>query len=336
MFRFSVSLSFAPLQHCCTTVEYARALIHEFEAGTLNVDENVSLRRFLSKALNCSPKRISKKFEGVLSYNGKQLHRRNTSAITPRQVQSRRDSLRQLERKYKESLQVLQLVEDSRKPTAGNAPGNGTQTSNPAATEHASTIAPSTSASAESSASAAAAVARAVAVAMREARIAKLKADIALASLAFDSCLPRPMIQGPALQEQQQSFLTEPRDGIHATPSGTSAGLVDRLAALLQQATSAGTPTMTATALQRQREWQLEQQRQREWQHEQQRQQLARRGVFNTARPLPVDFCPVQGNLNNTVEQNQLATILGKHALPATAAVDDILNESAWKRFKRA
>jgi hypothetical protein len=161
-----------------------RELIDEFEAGTLNIVENVSLRRFLSKALNCSPKRISKKFEGVVSYNGKQLYKRKTSALTPQQVQARRDRLRQLEQKYRESLEVLQLVEASRKPTAP-APGNGTPTS-PAAIEHASTIARPTSAATESSAAAALAMAQ-------KARIAKLNADIALASLAFDSSRPRSM-----------------------------------------------------------------------------------------------------------------------------------------------
>ena len=40
--------------------EYVRELIKEFEAGSLNIEENISLRAFLSKALNCSPKRISK------------------------------------------------------------------------------------------------------------------------------------------------------------------------------------------------------------------------------------------------------------------------------------
>jgi len=44
---------------------YADALAKEFEAGSLLViDEGISLRRFLSQALNCSAKRISKKYEG--------------------------------------------------------------------------------------------------------------------------------------------------------------------------------------------------------------------------------------------------------------------------------
>jgi cell division protein YceG involved in septum cleavage len=48
---------------------YVQELIKEFKSGTLAIEEGLSLRRFLSKALNCSPKRISKKFEGTL-YNG--------------------------------------------------------------------------------------------------------------------------------------------------------------------------------------------------------------------------------------------------------------------------
>ena len=44
-------------------MEYAHELINEFKAGTLDLEEGVSLRSFLSKILRCNPKRISKKFE---------------------------------------------------------------------------------------------------------------------------------------------------------------------------------------------------------------------------------------------------------------------------------
>lgn len=100
--------------------EYVHELIQEFEAGSLNIDEGLSLRRFLSMALNCSPKRISKKFEGT-SYNGKQLYKRKASTLTPVQVEERRMKLREMEQKYLESLKVLKLVEASRKPRANAA-----------------------------------------------------------------------------------------------------------------------------------------------------------------------------------------------------------------------
>lgn len=43
---------------------YVQCLIEEFQAGFLPIREGTSLRSFLSKMLNCKPKRISKKFEG--------------------------------------------------------------------------------------------------------------------------------------------------------------------------------------------------------------------------------------------------------------------------------
>lgn len=39
---------------------YVQCLIEEFQAGYLPIREGTSLRSFLSKMLNCKPKRISK------------------------------------------------------------------------------------------------------------------------------------------------------------------------------------------------------------------------------------------------------------------------------------
>ncbi|CAB9520838.1 RING [Seminavis robusta] len=61
---------------------YASALIDAFKAGELprdDIEEGTSLRKYLSKKLMCSPKRVSKKYEGT-NYNGKQVYFRNRSA----------------------------------------------------------------------------------------------------------------------------------------------------------------------------------------------------------------------------------------------------------------
>lgn len=158
--------------------EYVKELIKEFEAGSLNIEENISLRRFLSKALNCSPKRISKKFEGSL-YNGKQLYKRKTSTLTPKEIEARRNKLRELEQKYQESLRVLEMVEASRKPghmqVAIHRNSLTATTKSPLALH--TLEAPADNATA----------AFGLPGVSREARIAQLKADIALASMALES-----------------------------------------------------------------------------------------------------------------------------------------------------
>ncbi|CAB9521367.1 unknown protein [Seminavis robusta] len=61
---------------------YASAIIDAFKAGELprdDIEEGTSLRKYLSKKLMCSPKRVSKKYEGT-NYNGKQVYFRNRSA----------------------------------------------------------------------------------------------------------------------------------------------------------------------------------------------------------------------------------------------------------------
>lgn len=96
--------------------DYVQELIKEFEGGSLNIEESISLRSFLATALRCSPKRISKKFEST-KYNGKQLYKRKQSNLSQEQVEARRKKLKEMEFKYQESLKVLALVEASRKPT---------------------------------------------------------------------------------------------------------------------------------------------------------------------------------------------------------------------------
>ena len=58
--------------------------------------------------LNCNPKRISKKFEGS-HYNGKQFYRPCTK-LAPKEADKKKAKLQHLEKNYKESLRVLDLV----------------------------------------------------------------------------------------------------------------------------------------------------------------------------------------------------------------------------------
>jgi hypothetical protein len=44
--------------------KYAERIIHDFENGTLDVQDGTTLRNYLSKTLNCDPMRITKKFTG--------------------------------------------------------------------------------------------------------------------------------------------------------------------------------------------------------------------------------------------------------------------------------
>ena len=55
--------------------DYANRLIQEFKDGNLPLQDNTTLRTFLSKVLNCDPMRISKKFVGSNSI-GKQIFSR--------------------------------------------------------------------------------------------------------------------------------------------------------------------------------------------------------------------------------------------------------------------
>ena len=74
------------------------------------IREGTSLRNFLSKMLNCKPKRISKKFEGS-DYNGKQVYASQPYKLTAEEARERRDRLCSLERKFHQSVAELKSVE---------------------------------------------------------------------------------------------------------------------------------------------------------------------------------------------------------------------------------
>ncbi|CAB9505510.1 expressed unknown protein [Seminavis robusta] len=89
---------------------YVQCLIEEFQAGYLPIREGTSLRSFLSKMLNCKPKRISKKFEGS-DYNGKQVYVSQPYKLTAEEARERRDRLCTLERKFHQSVAELKNAE---------------------------------------------------------------------------------------------------------------------------------------------------------------------------------------------------------------------------------
>ena len=74
------------------------------------IREGTSLRNFLSKMLNCKPKRISKKFEGS-DYNGKQVYVSQPYKLTAEEARRRRDRLCELERKFHQSVAELKKAE---------------------------------------------------------------------------------------------------------------------------------------------------------------------------------------------------------------------------------
>jgi hypothetical protein len=94
---------------------YVQCLIEEFQAGYLPIREGTSLRSFLSKMLNCKPKRISKKFEGS-DYNGKQVYVSQPYKLTVEEARERRDRLSTLERKFHQSVAELKNAEGGGKP----------------------------------------------------------------------------------------------------------------------------------------------------------------------------------------------------------------------------
>lgn len=101
--------------------EYADALAAEFQDGVLeNCEEGISLRRYLSVALHCSAKRISKKYEGS-DYNGKMLYQKCARIISPEEIKERKERRENLEKRYKESLKVLKMVEDSKQNVGPSA-----------------------------------------------------------------------------------------------------------------------------------------------------------------------------------------------------------------------
>lgn len=88
---------------------YAEGLIDEFKAGNLALPDGTSLRQFLAKMLNCSPKRISKRYEGNNYSKGRKFYVKSNEKMDPMEAQSRRRRLNDLERQYKQKLMHLKM-----------------------------------------------------------------------------------------------------------------------------------------------------------------------------------------------------------------------------------
>lgn len=101
---------------------YVEALMEEFRAGTLDLQEGTTLRSFLAIKLNCKPKRISKKYEGK-NYDGKQLFWKSEEAFSPAELRMRRAKLAALKAKFEECLEAIEIVKASRQsiPSSGDA-----------------------------------------------------------------------------------------------------------------------------------------------------------------------------------------------------------------------
>ena len=82
-------------------------LIEAFKAGIIPLPEGTTLRMFLSRMLNCPPKRISKKFVGT-NYNGKQAYARKAEdEVDSDVVNEYHERLRKLEQKFLKSLSPI-------------------------------------------------------------------------------------------------------------------------------------------------------------------------------------------------------------------------------------
>lgn len=90
-------------------MEYAEGLIDEFKAGNLALPDGFSLRQFLAKMLNCSPKRISKRYEGNNYSKGRKFYVKSSEKMDPMEAKIRRKRLNDLERKYKNKLLHLKM-----------------------------------------------------------------------------------------------------------------------------------------------------------------------------------------------------------------------------------
>ncbi|CAB9515974.1 expressed unknown protein [Seminavis robusta] len=87
---------------------YVDLLIEEFRSGALPLREGTTLRSFLSKMVNCNPKRVSKKYENT-NYNGKHKYEPSTIPMSMAQMKRRRDRLQESERRF---LRALERVSD--------------------------------------------------------------------------------------------------------------------------------------------------------------------------------------------------------------------------------
>lgn len=87
---------------------YVDLLIEEFRCGALPLREGTTLRSFLSKMINCNPKRVSKKYENT-NYNGKHKYEPSTIPMSLEEMKRRRERLQEYERRF---LQALKRSED--------------------------------------------------------------------------------------------------------------------------------------------------------------------------------------------------------------------------------
>ncbi|CAB9496810.1 RING [Seminavis robusta] len=88
---------------------YAEGLIDEFREGNLALPDGTSLRQFLAKMLNCSPKRISKRYEGNNYSKGRKFYVKSAGQLGPAEAQLRRSNLQELERRHKQKLLQLKI-----------------------------------------------------------------------------------------------------------------------------------------------------------------------------------------------------------------------------------
>lgn len=87
--------------------DYVKCLIAAFKAGVVPIPDGTTLRIFLSRMLNCPPKRISKKFVGT-NYNGKQVYvRKGEDEVDSETVNEYHKKLRDLEQKFLKSLSPI-------------------------------------------------------------------------------------------------------------------------------------------------------------------------------------------------------------------------------------
>lgn len=95
---------------------YAAALMEAFTVGELpssDCAEGMSLRKYLAKKLMCSPKRVSKKFEGT-GYNGKQVYFKKDRAkctSNPFLEAARQSRLQLMERNFLTTLAAMKHVD---------------------------------------------------------------------------------------------------------------------------------------------------------------------------------------------------------------------------------
>jgi hypothetical protein len=79
--------------------DYVDLLIAEFRCGALPIRGGTTLRSFLSKMINCNPKRVSKKYENT-GYSGKSQFQPSVIPISMAEMSRRRERLQEYERSF--------------------------------------------------------------------------------------------------------------------------------------------------------------------------------------------------------------------------------------------